>query len=243
MIAEVKDSAETYVQTCVNGDTGSICGRYAQKSHGVEDRPLCEVQEKGMAVLEIVQVGGPQSAILQQPAARVRDFGPKLHQLLDRMLETMREAPGVGLAAPQVGVDLRAAVIEFPEDEDDPENTMRVYELINPEIIRAKGTEEGQEGCLSIPGLVADVERATYILVRAQDRYGKEYRFKAYDWLARVFQHEIDHLHGVLMTDKATQLYKLVKTDDENYEAVPIEEAWVGNQLVRAAGKVAAGSK
>lgn len=196
-----------------------------------------------MAVLDIVQVGGTQSEILRQPAARVRDFGPKLHQLLDHMLETMREAPGVGLAAPQVGVDLRAAVIEYPEDEDDPENTMRVYELINPEIIRTKGTEVGQEGCLSIPGLVADVDRATYILVRAQDRYGKEYRLKAYDWLARVFQHEIDHLYGVLMTDKAIQLYKLVKMDDDTYEAVPIEEAWLGNQLVRAEGKVAEDNK
>lgn len=193
-----------------------------------------------MAVLDIVQVGSAKSEILAQPATRVRDFGPKLHQLLDQMLETLREAPGVGLAAPQVGVDLRVAVIEYPDDEEDPENTLRVYELINPEIVRAKGTEVGQEGCLSIPGMVADVERATYLLVRAQDRHGSEYRIKVYDWLARVFQHEIDHLHGVLMTDKATQLYKLVKADDDNYEAVPIEEAWIGNRLIRAEGKVAA---
>lgn len=196
-----------------------------------------------MAVLEIVQIGGPQSEILARPATRVRDFGPKLHQLLDRMLETMREAPGVGLAAPQVGIDLRVAVVEYPDDEEDPENTMRVYELINPEIIRSKGSEEGQEGCLSIPGLAADVDRATYILIRAQDRHGREYRLKAYDWLARVFQHEIDHLQGVLMTDKATQLYKLVKKTDENgeegYDAIPIEEVWIGNRLVRAEGKVA----
>lgn len=193
-----------------------------------------------MAVLDIVQVGSAKSEILAQPATRVRDFGPKLHQLLDRMLETLREAPGVGLAAPQVGVDLRVAVIEYPDDEEDPENTLRVYELINPEIVRAKGAEVGQEGCLSIPGMVADVERATYLLVRAQDRNGQEYRIKVYDWLARVFQHEIDHLHGVLMTDKATQLYKLVKAEDDTYEAVPIEEAWIGNRLVRAEGKVAA---
>ena len=193
-----------------------------------------------MAVLDIVQVGSAKSEILAQPATRVRDFGPKLHQLLDRMLETLREAPGVGLAAPQVGVDLRVAVIEYPDDEEDPENTLQVYELINPEIVRAKGAEVGQEGCLSIPGMVADVERATYLLVRAQDRNGQEYRIKVYDWLARVFQHEIDHLHGVLMTDKATQLYKLVKAEDDTYEAVPIEEAWIGNRLVRAEGKVVA---
>ena len=191
-----------------------------------------------MAGLEIVQIGGPQSKILAQPATRVRDFGPKLHQLLDRMLETMRIAPGVGLAAPQVGIDLRVAVVEYPDDEDDPENTMRVYELINPEIVRVKGAEVGQEGCLSIPGLVADVERGTYLLVRAQDRHGREIRFKAYDWLARIFQHEIDHLHGVLMTDKATQLYKVVKVDEDNFEAVPIEEAIINNRVVRAEGKV-----
>ncbi len=193
-----------------------------------------------MAVLDIVPVGGTQSEILYQPATRVREFGTKLHQLLDSMVETMREAPGVGLAAPQVGVDQRVVVIEYPDDEDDPQNTLRVYELINPEIVRAKGAEIGQEGCLSIPGLVADVERATYLLVRAQDRHGNEHRLKVYDWLARIFQHEIDHLHGVLMTDKATQLYKLVKNDDEEgYEAVPIEEIWLGNQLVRAKGKTA----
>ena len=131
------------------------------------------------------------------PAARVRSFGPELHKLLDDMVETMRVAPGVGLAAPQVGVNLRAAVIEYPEDEDDPDNTKRVYELINPEVIKSKGSDSGQEGCLSIPGLAADVDRATYVLLKAQDRHGKEIRIKAYDWLARIFLHEIDHLHGV----------------------------------------------
>ncbi|HRW05588.1 MAG TPA: peptide deformylase [Caldilineaceae bacterium] len=189
-----------------------------------------------MALLEIVSVGGKASPILHRPATRVRDFGPTLHKLLDDMLETMREAPGVGLAAPQVNVDLRVSVIEYPDDEDDPENTMRVYELINPEIIKARGAEVGQEGCLSIPGLAADVERATYVLIRAQDRHGKEFRLKAYDWLARVFQHEIDHLHGVLMTDKAEQLYKIVENDEGELEAVPIEEAWVGSAKLQVNG-------
>jgi peptide deformylase len=195
-----------------------------------------------MALLEIVPVGKKESEILYRPATRVRDFGPALHTLLDNMLETMREAPGVGLAAPQVGVDLRVSVVEYPDDEDDPENTLRVYELINPEVVKAKGAEVGQEGCLSIPGMVADVERATYILIRAQDRHGKEHRIKAYDWLARVFQHEIDHLHGVLMTDKAEQLYKIVKKDDDEYEAVPIEEMWIGTTRFQAtAGKTKVG--
>lgn len=179
-----------------------------------------------MSVLRIVAAGDPDDAILYQPAARVRDFGPELHQLLDDMLETMREAPGVGLAAPQVGIGRRIVVIEYPEDEEKPDETMRVYELINPEIVKSKGSETGQEGCLSLPGLAADVDRATYVLVRAQDRHGKEVRYKAYDWLARIFQHEIDHLHGVMMTDRATQLYRLQKNEDGEVEAVPIERAF-----------------
>jgi len=183
-----------------------------------------------MAVLDIVKVGDARDSVLFKPATRVRDFGSTLHKLLDDMLATLREAPGVGLAAPQVGVDLRVSVVEYPDDEEHPEETMRVYELINPEIIKAKGSEVGQEGCLSIPGLAADVDRSTYVLVRAQDRNGKEFRIKAYDWLARIFQHEIDHLQGVLMTDKAVQLYKLRQLPDGKYEAIPIEETLPSKQ-------------
>lgn len=179
-----------------------------------------------MALLRIVRTGDPDDAVLYKPANRVRDFGPALHKLLDDMLETLRAAPGVGLAAPQVGISQRVVVIEYPEDEDDPENTTRVFELINPELIKVKGEEEAQEGCLSMPGLAADVKRATYTLVRYQDRHGKEVRYKAYDWLARIFQHEIDHLHGVMMTDRATQLYRLKKNEDGEVEAVPIERAF-----------------
>ena len=178
-----------------------------------------------MALLEIVTVGDANDEVLFKPANRVREFGPTLHKLLDDMLETMRDAPGVGLAAPQVGIGLRVAVIEYPEDEEDPENTRRVYEIINPEVIKQKGSDSGQEGCLSIPGLAADVDRPTYVLLKAQDRNGKEFRIKAYDWLARIFLHEIDHLYGVLMTDKATQIYKLVKNSDGEVEAVPLEQA------------------
>jgi peptide deformylase len=178
-----------------------------------------------MPVLKIVTLGDADSAVLRKPTERVRNFGPALHQLLDNMVETMRDAPGVGLAAPQIGLDRRVTVVEYPEDEDDPENTLRIFELINPEIIKAKGSEVGQEGCLSLPGILADVDRATYVLVRAQDRYGKEYRVKAYDWLARIFQHEIDHLHGVLMTDHAEQIYRLKEDEDGELEAVPLEQS------------------
>jgi len=178
-----------------------------------------------MTILEIVTIGDPDDAVLHRQASRVREFGPKLHQLLDDMLETMRDAPGVGLAAPQIGLSKRITVVEYPEDEENPDETMRVHELINPEIIRTKGAEMGEEGCLSLPMLTADVERATYVLVRAQDRQGKEYRIKAYDWLARIFQHEIDHLHGVMMTDRAEQVYRLRKTEDGEYEAIPIGDS------------------
>ena len=177
-----------------------------------------------MGLLRIVKVSDSDSAILHRTTKRVREFGPALHQLLDDMLETMRAAPGVGLAAPQVGVNQRVIVVEYPEDEEDPENTMRVYQLVNPEIIKQKGEEIGQEGCLSIPGMAADVNRATYVLVRAQDRDGKEVRIKAYDWLARIFQHEIDHTLGVLMTDRAEQVYHLREMEDGQIVAVPVEE-------------------
>lgn len=176
-----------------------------------------------MALLRIVTAGDADDAVLYRQAQRVRDFGPELHRLLDDMLETMRAAPGVGLAAPQVGVDKRVIVVEYPEDEEDPENTLTVFELVNPEIIKAKGSELGQEGCLSLPGLAADVERATQLIVRAQDRHGQEVRYKVFDWLARIFQHEIDHTQGVLMTDRAIKLYRLQRNADGELETIPID--------------------
>ncbi|MGL4647804.1 MAG: peptide deformylase, partial [Caldilineaceae bacterium] len=145
-----------------------------------------------MPVLPIVVLGDRGDEVLRRPAQRVREFGPSLHALLDDMLETVRAAPGVGLAAPQVGIPQRIAVIEYPADDEDPESPMQLFEIINPEIIKMKGGEEGQEGCLSMPGLSADVTRATHVVVRALDRHGNEVRIKAYDWLARIFQHEID---------------------------------------------------
>ncbi len=177
-----------------------------------------------MTILRILSAWDEDGAVLRQPAQRVVTFDATLHTLLDNMLETMRDAPGVGLAAPQVGISKRITVVEYPDDDEDPENTLRVYELINPEIIKQRGKEMGEEGCLSLPGLVADVERADFVLVRAQDRHGKEIRIKAFDWLARIFQHEIDHLHGTLMTDRAVQVYRLRKNEEGEMEAIPVEE-------------------
>jgi peptide deformylase len=124
-----------------------------------------------MSELKIVFAGDRDDAVLHQTAARVRDFGPGLHRLLEQMVETLRSASGVGLAAPQIGLSQRIAVIEYPEDEERPDETKRIYELINPEIIKAKGSEVAQEGCLSIPGLAADVDRATELIVRAKRYY------------------------------------------------------------------------
>ena len=177
-----------------------------------------------MAVLSIVTPKSANSAILRNPTRRVRTFDAGLHKLLDDMVLTMREANGAGLAAPQIGLDQRISVIEWPEDPDKPEETLRRYEVINPEIVKAKGAEEGQEGCLSLPGLAADVVRATFVLVKFQDRNGKETRLKTYDWLARIFQHEIDHLNGVLMTDRAETLYRIVENEAGEVELIPLEQ-------------------
>jgi peptide deformylase len=132
------------------------------------------------------------------------------------MVETMRLAPGVGLAAPQVGVPLRIVVVEYggendedEEDEDQP-SEKKLYTLINPEISRMlKESEVGSEGCLSIPGIVGDVERSLGVTVVAQNRRGQPIKIKAEGWLARIFQHEIDHLNGVLFTDRAQKIYQL----------------------------------
>ncbi len=157
-----------------------------------------------MAVREIVTVPAP---VLRRKAQRVKDFGPELQSLIDDMIDTMRAAPGVGLAAPQVGVPLRVIVVEFG-DEEDESVPPKLYVMVNPEITRrSRETEIGTEGCLSIPGLVGDVERAVEITVRGQSRRGQPMKLKVRGWLARIFQHEIDHLNGVLFTDLAERVW------------------------------------
>jgi peptide deformylase len=156
-----------------------------------------------MAVRKIIQ---PDNPILRQKARKVRDFDPKLHRLIDDMIETMLKAPGSGLAAPQVAVSERVIVIHYGDDENDD----TLYEIINPEIVKAsREMVDGIEGCLSIPGYAGLIERHESVIVRGQDRHGKEIRIKANDWLARIFQHEIDHLDGVLYTDKAKEVWQL----------------------------------
>jgi peptide deformylase len=130
------------------------------------------------------------------------------------MIETMRQAPGVGLAAPQVNVSQRILVVEYGEEPDEDEDPKpapkKLYALINPEISRAsKETEIANEGCLSIPGIVGDVERSLSVTVLGQNRHGQPVKIKASGWLARIFQHEIDHLNGVLFIDRAEKVFQL----------------------------------
>lgn len=161
-----------------------------------------------MAKLDIVMLG---DARLRKKSKTVKHFDNKLKQLVEDMAQTMREANGVGLAAPQIGINERLIVVEIPadEEEDDPE-AGKLHVFVNPEIIRQRGeTIIGDEGCLSIPGYVGEVSRPSQVTIRGQDVHGKPIRIKAYDYLARVFLHEIDHLDGVLFIDHIAEPAKL----------------------------------
>lgn len=127
----------------------------------------------------------------------VTDFNSRLHDLLDDMHETLAQANGAGLAAPQVGVLRRLALVMLDDGS--------YLEIINPEIIERKGTQSDVEGCLSIPGVWGIVERPMTVTVRAQDRFGNEFTRKAEGFTARAFCHEIDHLNGHLFTDFVTE--------------------------------------
>jgi peptide deformylase len=165
-----------------------------------------------MALRTIVTTPDP---VLRRKAKTVTKFDEKLQILIDDMVETMREAPGVGLAAPQVGIAERVIVVEYYENEEDEESEdtenapKRLYALVNPEITRTStDTEIAPEGCLSIPSIMGDVERHLAITVKAQNRRGQPVTLKLKDWTARIFQHEIDHLNGVLFTDLASKVWK-----------------------------------
>jgi peptide deformylase len=147
--------------------------------------------------------------ILRQRARKVTHFDGSLHRLLEEMVETMRAAPGIGLAANQIGVPLQVAVIELEE---------KVTELINPQLVRASGEVIDWEGCLSIPGFVAEVTRHAKVTVKARDRHGKEFRVKGEELFARALQHEIDHLNGVLYIDYLDSLEELVRVSDRPSE-------------------------
>jgi peptide deformylase len=143
--------------------------------------------------------------ILRERTKKVSSFDASLHRLLDDMLETMRDAPGVGLAANQIGVPLQVAVIEVDG---------KITELVNPQIVKSSGEQTDWEGCLSIPGFVAEVTRAAKVTVKARDRHGKEFRVKGEELFARALQHEIDHLNGALYIDYLESLEELVRVSE-----------------------------
>ncbi len=175
-------------------------------------------------VMPVREIITPENPALRQKARKVTAFGPALKQLVGDMVETMRQAPGVGLAAPQVAVSQRVIVVEYapePEDDQEPESP-KLYRVINPEIIKV-GEEMAvaPEGCLSIPGYAGDVERYTAVTVKGFDLQGKPIKIKAEDWLARIFQHEIDHLDGILFIDRALKVWKIKAEPSEVKVKVP----------------------
>ena len=150
----------------------------------------------------IVVVGHP---VLRQKAKRVTQIDRSIQKLIEDMIETMKEAPGVGLAAPQVGVPLRLAVIEVDE---------KITVIVNPEIIKSTGEVELDEGCLSVPGYWGRLNRAERVSVKALDRHGKEQRIRDAEGLfAQALQHEIDHLDGYLYVDRMHNLDKLQRSE------------------------------
>lgn len=165
-----------------------------------------------MTIREIVTMPNP---VLRRKTRKVTDFGPDLQTLIDDMIETMRLAPGVGLAAPQINLSQQLIVVEFG-DEEDEEAPKKLYVLANPEVVKlSQETVVGVEGCLSIPGIVGEVERAEKALIKGLNRRGQPVKIKAEGWLARIFQHEIDHLNGVLYVDKATRLWQQKEEDED----------------------------
>lgn len=144
--------------------------------------------------MAIRQLSTGDDPVLRKRAAEVNTFGERLAMLIDDLFDTLEAENGVGLAAPQVGISRRIIVVKIGEDR---------FELVNPILEKAEGRFVAVEGCLSLPGLYGEVERAARVMVRGRDRTGKETTVEGDELLARALQHEIDHLDGILFTDKA----------------------------------------
>jgi peptide deformylase len=165
-----------------------------------------------MSVRSIVTLGDPRLRLKGEP---VDSFGKYLHELLDDLAETMRDAPGVGLAAPQLGVALQACVVEVED---------KLHELVNPRIVCSTGEDRDLEGCLSIPGYIAYVTRKEKVWVVAQNRHGRQYKVAGSGLLGRALQHELDHLDGKLYIDYLDSMDDLIAVghggdDDEDQSA------------------------
>ena len=148
-----------------------------------------------MPVLKVVNY---PAEILEQTCKPVVKFDRKLAKILDNMYDTMIEYDGVGLAAPQIGLDARIAIVDIDDE-------LGTIEMINPVILEISGEQTGPEGCLSFPGLFGEVTRPDFVKIEAFDRKGKKYMLEAEDFLARAIQHEMDHLDGILFTTKVSR--------------------------------------
>ena len=156
-----------------------------------------------MAVRPILNFDQP---VLREKAKKVARVDTSIQKLLDDLAETMLDAPGAGLAANQIGVPLRVCVVKGDENQ--------IWGLVNPVIVKSAGTQVGYEGCLSKPGWVGEVERYEAVVVKGLNRHGKQVRIKSTGFTARAFQHELDHLDGVLFTDRLTSLETLRRVED-----------------------------
>jgi peptide deformylase len=160
--------------------------------------------------------------VLRRKAKKVSAVDGEIRRLIEDMIETMRAAPGVGLAATQIGVGLRVITVEYAEEpegglpEGEPPPQPALYTLIDPEVTRASREKvAGIEGCLSVPGFAGEVERHVEVVVKGFNAQGAPVRIKAKGWLARIFQHEIDHLNGILYVDRATKVWEIKPEDTQ----------------------------
>jgi len=170
-----------------------------------------------VTVLDIITLPEP---VLRKKARKVSQYNSELQALIDDMVETMRAAPGVGLAAPQVNVSLRVIVVEFGDEEDEV-FPPKLYIIVNPELSKfSQEVVSGTEGCLSIPGFVGEVERSKTVVVKGYNRQGQPLKIKTKGWLARIFQHEVDHLDGILYIDRTD---KIMAIEEEPNQVSPAD--------------------
>jgi peptide deformylase len=161
--------------------------------------------------MSVRQILGFEEPVLRQKAKKVSRVDTAIVRLLDDLAETMYAAPGAGLAANQIGVPLRAFVVKGDDNQH--------YALVNPVLVKGEGSQVGYEGCLSFPGWVGEVERFDTVVVKGLNRKGKDVRIKAAGFTARAFQHELDHLDGVLFTDRLTRLETLRRVEELEAES------------------------
>jgi len=169
-----------------------------------------------MAILDILTYPDPRLRIKSKPVTK---FDAQFQSFVDSMLETMRAAPGVGLAAPQVGEHLQVVVIEYKDNEEDENARPKRYVLVNPQFTwHSEEKVADLEGCLSVPGLAGTVERSEAVSLKALNRFGKPIKITVDGWIARIFQHEIDHLNGVLYIDKALEVHNPSEEETERIQ-------------------------